>query len=85
MENGASSRSEESDNNQSRWKKLPHGCSGGFGLWFQVGDEVMRHTVAQRSGSGGWNACVRHRGWTRSALHSRLRPSATSGFVMRQI
>lgn len=52
---------EESDNNQSRWKKLPHGCSGGFGLWFQVWDEVMRHAVAQRSGSGGWNAYVQRR------------------------
>lgn len=32
----------------------------GLGLWFQVGDEVMRHAVAQRSGSGGWNAYVQH-------------------------
>lgn len=61
MENGASSHSEDSDNNQSRWKNLLHGCSGGFGLWFQVWDEVMRHAAAQRSGSGGWNAYVQHR------------------------
>lgn len=61
MENGASSHSEDSDNNQSPWKNLPHGCSGGFGLWFQVWDEVMRHAAAQRSGSGSWNAYVQHR------------------------
>lgn len=26
---------QESDNNQSLWKKLPHGCSGGFVFGFR--------------------------------------------------
>lgn len=84
MENGASSRSEESDNNQSRWKKLPHGCSGGFGLWFQVWDEVMRRAVAQRSGSGGWNAYVQRRS-TALAAQDKICPAHETKSVSQHI
>lgn len=86
VENGASSHCEDSDTNQGRWKNLPHGCSGGFSLWFQVLGEVMRRAAAQRSGSGGWNACVQHRSTASgSDLHTRLGPSVTSGFVQHEI